>query len=114
MGILKEDFENAIRVAFPVIHLEIEDTSSGCGENYSVFIVSTVSLVTQHHKRSPLTPYRRSKGKQPWRDIDWVKTPRVGVGYSPLIVYSSVNEVLKKEIAMIHAFSQVCFPYSLH
>jgi len=54
MGILKEDFENAIRAAFPIIHLEIEDTSSGCGENYSVFIVSTVSThqdpVTQHHK----------------------------------------------------------------
>jgi len=53
MGILKEDFENAIRAAFPIIHLEIEDTSSGCGENYSVFIVSTVSPhqdpVTQHH-----------------------------------------------------------------
>jgi len=44
MGILKEDFENSIRAAFPIIHLEIEDTSSGCGENYSVFIVSSVSL----------------------------------------------------------------------
>ena len=43
MGILKEDFENAIKAAFPIIHLEIEDTSSGCGENYSVFIVSPVS-----------------------------------------------------------------------
>ena len=43
MGILIKDLEASIRTAFPIIHLEIEDTSSGCGENYSVFIVSPVS-----------------------------------------------------------------------
>ena len=43
MGIVVGDLETAIRNAFPIIHLEIEDTSSGCGESYSVFIVSPVS-----------------------------------------------------------------------
>lgn len=43
MGITIKDLETAIRSAFPIIHLEIEDASSGCGENYSVFIVSSVS-----------------------------------------------------------------------
>lgn len=37
------DLEAAIRAAMPVIHLEIEDTSNGCGENYAVFVVSEVS-----------------------------------------------------------------------
>lgn len=44
MGIIVKDLEAAIRNAFPIIHLEIEDTSSGCGESYSVFIVSSVSF----------------------------------------------------------------------
>ena len=43
MGILVQDLETAIRDAFPIIHLDIQDTSSGCGESYSVFIVSSVS-----------------------------------------------------------------------
>ena len=43
MGILIKDLETAIRDAFPITHLEIEDNSSGCGESYSVFIVSSVS-----------------------------------------------------------------------
>ena len=49
MGILVKDLEKAIRAAFPIIHLEIEDTSSGCGENYSVFIVSPVSPHNDDH-----------------------------------------------------------------
>ena len=36
------DLEAAIRNAIPVAHLEIEDQSSGCGENYAVLIVSEV------------------------------------------------------------------------
>ena len=43
MGIILKDLEAAVRDAFPITHLEIEDTSSGCGESYSVFIVSPVS-----------------------------------------------------------------------
>lgn len=38
--------EETIRSAFPITHLEIEDRSSGCGENFSVLIVSSVSHAT--------------------------------------------------------------------
>ncbi|TFK69790.1 bola-like protein [Pluteus cervinus] len=34
------ELESTIRSAFSVTHLEIEDQSSGCGENYLVLIVS--------------------------------------------------------------------------
>lgn len=34
------DLEAAIKTAFPVSHLEIEDESSGCGENYAIVVVS--------------------------------------------------------------------------
>ena len=40
------DLEAAIRTAFPISHLEIEDQSSGCGENYAIVVVSEVSHVT--------------------------------------------------------------------
>ena len=42
MPISAADLEAAIHAAMPVIHLEIEDTSNGCGENYSIFVVSEV------------------------------------------------------------------------
>ncbi|KAG8729565.1 hypothetical protein FRC12_020884, partial [Ceratobasidium sp. 428] len=32
--------EKSLRDAFNPTHLEIQDTSNGCGENYSVIIVS--------------------------------------------------------------------------
>lgn len=34
--------EDIIRGAIPVAHLEIEDQSSGCGENYAIILVSEV------------------------------------------------------------------------
>ena len=37
------DLESAIRSALPVQHLDIEDQSSGCGENYAIILVSEVS-----------------------------------------------------------------------
>ncbi|KAF8130324.1 bola protein [Boletus edulis] len=40
MPVKVEELEQAIRDAFPVSHLEIEDKSSGCGENYSILLVS--------------------------------------------------------------------------
>ncbi|KAI0830092.1 bola-like protein [Trametes gibbosa] len=40
MPISAATLETAIRAAMPVTHLEIEDTSNGCGENYAVFVVS--------------------------------------------------------------------------
>ncbi|KAF9791925.1 bola protein [Thelephora terrestris] len=72
MGILIEDLETAIKNVFPITHLEIEDNSSGCGESYSVFIVSSA-----FEGKTTLTRHRL------------------------------VNEALKKEIAIMHAFSQV-------
>lgn len=35
--------ESAIRNAVPVAHLEIEDQSNGCGDNYAIVLVSEVS-----------------------------------------------------------------------
>ncbi|GBE87480.1 bola protein [Sparassis latifolia] len=40
MPISSPDLERAIRSAIAVTHLQITDQSSGCGENYAVFIVS--------------------------------------------------------------------------
>ena len=48
MPISAADLETAIRRAMPVLHLEIEDTSNGCGENYEVFVVSSVSIPKIH------------------------------------------------------------------
>jgi len=41
------DLEAALRNGTPVTHLEIVDESSGCGENYSVFVVSDVRRLYQ-------------------------------------------------------------------
>ncbi|RPD60838.1 bola-like protein [Lentinus tigrinus ALCF2SS1-7] len=65
------DLEAAIRAAIPVIHLEIEDTSNGCGENYAVFVVSEAFE-----------------------------------GKNTLARHRFINEVLKGQIAQMHAFSQ--------
>jgi len=63
--------EDALRSALPISHLVIEDTSSGCGENYSVIIVSD-----------------EFEGKP------------------TLARHKLVNELLKDQIAEMHAFSQ--------
>lgn len=42
MPVQVAELEQAIRDAFPVSHLQIEDKSSGCGESYSVLLVSDV------------------------------------------------------------------------
>ncbi|KAI0651350.1 bola-like protein [Trametes meyenii] len=71
MPISAVDLENAIRGAMPVTHLEIEDTSNGCGENYAVFVVSEAFE-----------------------------------GKNTLARHRFINEVLKSQIAQMHAFSQ--------
>ncbi|KAF9219360.1 bola-like protein [Gyrodon lividus] len=40
MPIQIAELEHAIRDAFPVVHLQIEDQSSGCGESYFILLVS--------------------------------------------------------------------------
>jgi stress-induced morphogen len=42
MPIDKIALEKVIKRAFPVTHLEINDESSGCGESYSIVLVSEV------------------------------------------------------------------------
>ncbi|KAF9499316.1 bola-like protein [Pleurotus eryngii] len=66
--------EAIIRGAIPVAHLEIEDQSSGCGENYAIILVSEAFE-----------------------------------GKSTLARHRWVNDLLKKEIAQMHAFSQKTF-----
>jgi len=40
MPIAPDDLKAAVRAAIQVTHMEVEDNSSGCGDNYSVLIVS--------------------------------------------------------------------------
>ncbi|KAI0789212.1 bola protein [Abortiporus biennis] len=74
MPISLPDLENAIRTAIPVAHLEIEDQSNGCGENYAIVVVSDAFE-----------------------------------GKTTLARHRFINEVLKNEIAEMHAFSQKTF-----
>ncbi|CAL1697883.1 unnamed protein product [Somion occarium] len=75
MPVSLSDLEAAIRNAIPVAHLEIDDQSSGCGENYAVLIVSEAFE-----------------------------------GKSTLARHRFINEVLKAQIAQMHAFSQTFTP----
>jgi len=45
MGIGIEQLENKIRESLPIVHLEIQDTSNGCGENYAILVVSEASAL---------------------------------------------------------------------
>jgi stress-induced morphogen len=42
MTVTPEEIEAAIREKIQVTHVEVEDNSGGCGEKYSVLIVSKV------------------------------------------------------------------------
>ncbi|KAF9264632.1 DUF89-domain-containing protein [Marasmius fiardii PR-910] len=76
MAITIQEIEDKIRSAIPVTHLEIEDQSSGCGENYAIVLVSEA--------------------------FD---------GKNTLARHRFVNELLKDQIAQMHAFSQVFDSY---
>lgn len=39
------DLEAAIRNAVPVAHLDVQDQSNGCGENYAIILVSEVGSI---------------------------------------------------------------------
>ncbi|KAI0258153.1 bola-like protein [Gloeopeniophorella convolvens] len=71
MPVSPADLEAALRAAIPVAHMEIEDNSSGCGDNYTVLIVSEAFE-----------------------------------GKTTLARHRMVNELLKAQIAQIHAFTQ--------
>ncbi|TFK37639.1 bola-like protein [Crucibulum laeve] len=66
--------ETAIRTSFPITHLEIEDQSNGCGDNYAIVLVSEAFE-----------------------------------GKTTLARHRLINEVLKDQIAQMHAFSQKTF-----
>ena len=62
------DIETAITNALPVLHLEIKDQSNGCGESYSIVVVSEVrvhsfSKVTTSERGTLAIP-RHLKGSQ--------------------------------------------------
>ncbi|PCH42984.1 bola-like protein [Wolfiporia cocos MD-104 SS10] len=71
MPISSTELEGAIRSAIPITHLEIIDQSSGCGENYAVFVVSAAFE-----------------------------------GKNTLARHRFINDLLKDQIARMHAFSQ--------
>lgn len=101
--------EKAIKRAIPITHLEIQDQSSGCGESYSIVLVSEVS---SHNKLSTMilhtnfscqdfegksTLVRHRKGT-----LSLIAIPNDRIQLTHL-----VNEFLKEQIAQMHAFSQV-------
>ncbi|KZO94954.1 bola-like protein [Calocera viscosa TUFC12733] len=70
--VAQSEIESTLRAALPKLaRIEIEDQSSGCGENYSVLIVS-----------------------DDFEGLITIKRHRL------------VNEILRKQIAEMHAFSQ--------
>jgi stress-induced morphogen len=44
MPVSLQELEDTLRNALPVSHLDIQDQSSGCGENYAILVVSEVSV----------------------------------------------------------------------
>jgi stress-induced morphogen len=44
MPVTPGEIEAAVRAAIQVTHIKVEDNSGSCGDNYSVLIVSKVSL----------------------------------------------------------------------
>ncbi|KAJ6621399.1 bola-like protein [Mycena sp. CBHHK59/15] len=82
MPINTPDLEVAIRKSLNCAHIEIEDQSNGCGENYAIVLVS--------------------------EDFE---------GKSTLARHRWINQLLKDEIAQMHAFSQKTFTpkqYQIH
>ena len=74
MPVTVEDLDRAIRAAFPVSHLKIEDQSSGCGTSYAILLVSEVRIrvIMEHcatHGQCE-TGYRSLKGRIPSQGID--------------------------------------------
>ena len=94
------DLESAIRSAIPVSHLEIIDTSSGCGENYAIILVSEVrgsralswSSDTESNLLGPRHPRRRLKARRLWLGIDTVMT-RVSNNSTQVLIDISVNDL---------------------
>jgi stress-induced morphogen len=72
MPVSKQQVEKAIRRTLDPFHLEVHDTSDGCGTKFEVIIVSDI-----------------------FENLSLLQRHRL------------VHDVLKEEIANMHAFSQV-------
>lgn len=115
MPVSAATLETAIKRAIPVSHLEIRDDSDGCGDKYTVLIVSEVrqfssfiefclDFYTDISKifAGKTTLARHRLGK-------YILSCRAR---APLVqrltsISSTVNELLKEQITQVHAFSQV-------
>jgi len=98
--------DEAIRVALPVSHLDIEDQSNGCGDSYAIVIVSEVASLSSPLDSHAELSLRCLTENLRLRVIVWVRD-ELGFcctfdDYSP-----TVNDLLKDQIAQMHAFSQV-------
>ena len=63
MPVTREELEAAIRETIQVTHVEVEDNSSGCGENFSVLIVSKVNHELLGRHRSVKFVFTGIRGK---------------------------------------------------
>ena len=64
MPVTAEELTNTLKAGLPLTHLEIVDDSDGCGEKYSVLIVSEVSRGYNPHLyfSLPIYPFRGGMG----------------------------------------------------
>ena len=93
-----DDLEAAIRSALPVSHLEIEDQSSGCGESYAIVLVSEAFEGKNTLARHRFGMFRiQIFGAQCGSKRELIRH-----------FLLPVNDLLKAQIAQMHAFSQVC------
>ncbi|KAJ3743025.1 hypothetical protein DFH05DRAFT_1499018 [Lentinula detonsa] len=119
------DLEAAIRNALPVSHLEIQDQSSGCGESYAIVLVSEAfegkGTLARHRFGMNLFRNLVTLGLYPFEFRTESMNPvvmSVKSGWTtnvlPFLFFLLVNDLLKDQIAQMHAFSQVClvFPCS--
>jgi len=75
MPVTPEELEAAVRAAMQVMHMEVQDNSSSCGDNYSVLIVSKVRTILFRLQIiiNGLIIYRRSsKGRRRSLGTRWV------------------------------------------
>lgn len=74
MPISAEAIETTLRNHIPITHLEIEDQSSGCGESYSVFIVSEVRAMLGLSSELTYADFcRLSRANLHWPVTVWVR-----------------------------------------
>lgn len=114
MPVSLADLEQALRNALPIFHLDIIDQSSGCGESYAVLIVSEVWNVLVACRDGSRANHR---GSFIAHLLGFPREDDAGKTSDGYVIHSicrhseqalpQVNELLKDQIAQMHAFSQV-------